>query len=359
MSDFIPRNAGDITIDWLQEIVFQNVKMPTILDIKLSDVGEGRGTLSETVKVEFVFEEAVQDDILKSVIVKLQPSTTAFKRRDRKIHAFEREVSFYRDIAPNVPVRLPRIYYTEKSTEAGAIVMEDLENLEGGDQVIGLTHEQTLMAAREIAKLHAAYWNNPALETLDWAPWHDHFNADDFAEHWPDFSNTEGEKIGAEALALGHRISENFDWLEAKIASRPMTILHGDLRADNLMFNQDRSKQEVAIVDWQLVSKNLATIDIARMLGGSESIEERQGHQMEIVHAWHAELLKSGVNDYSLTEAEYDFRLAALHCVTIPVHLHLAFGQEVTGRIKELFNIRCARFFSSALELDAEKLLPK
>ncbi len=358
MKDTIPRTIKDITPHWFESVVFADRTLPRIERLKTTNIGEDRGFLSLTYKVEFHYEDNAREGIIPSVIVKLQPSTQLFKDADIEIHAFLREVSFYRQLAPDLPVRLPEIYFAEAIPGAGALVMEDLDKLTGGDQIVGLAHSNALLTAREIAKVHARYWNNDTITNLDWLPHLDHFYADSFVDHWPIFKESQRELIGPEALTLGDKVAENFDWLEKQIANRPMSVVHGDLRADNLMFGSEGDEDHVVILDWQLVTRNLGALDVARMLGGSEPVSERQGHQLEIARAWHDELVRSGVKDYSRKEAEEDFRLALLHCLSIPVKIHKRTGATDAGRRKLLVETMTKRLFSAAQELSAAELLP-
>lgn len=358
MKDTIPRTIKDITPHWFESVVFADHSIPRIDRLKITNIGEDRGFLSLTYKVEFQYADPSENGIIPSVIVKLQPSTQMFKDTDAEIHAFLREVSFYRHLAPDLPVKLPEIYYACSVPGAGAIVMEDLEKLTGGDQILGLAHSNALLTAREIAKVHAHYWKNDAISELDWLPHLDHFYGDTFVDHWPIFKESQRELIGPEAITLGDRVARNFDWLEEQIADRPMSIVHGDLRADNLMFGSSDGEDHVVILDWQLVTRNLGALDVARMLGGSEPVSERQGHQLEIARAWHDELVRSGVSGYSRDDAERDFRLALMHCLSIPVKIHKRTGAVDAGRRKLLVETMTKRLFSAAQELNAADLLP-
>jgi hypothetical protein len=358
MKDTIPRTIKDITPHWFESVVFADRSLPRIERLKKTNIGEDRGFLSLTYKIEFYYEDSSADDAIPSVIVKLQPNTQLFKDTDAEIHAFLREVSFYRHLAPDLPVKLPEIYFADSVPGAGALVMEDLDKLTGGDQIEGLAHSSALLTAREIAKVHARYWNNDTLTDLAWLPHLDHFYGDSFVGHWPTFKESQRDLLGPDAISMGDKVAKNFDWVEEQIANRPMSIVHGDLRADNLMFGNEGDQDHVVILDWQLVTRNLGALDIARMLGGSEPVSERQGHQLEIARAWHDELVRSGVKNYSREDAERDFRLALLHCLSIPVKIHKRTGATDAGRRKLLVETMTKRLYSAAQELNAAELLP-
>ena len=113
----------------------------------------------------------------------------------------------------------------------------------------------------------------------------------------------------------------------------------------------------VVLLDWQLANRSLGTIDVARLLGGSEPAAERRGHQVEVCAAWHEALVAGGVRDYDFAAALDDFRLAVLYCLFIPVKGFYLAGAEPGVRTGRLLDAMAERFYASALEIDAGRLL--
>jgi hypothetical protein len=102
----------------------------------------------------------------------------------------------------------------------------------------------------------------------------------------------------------------------------------------------------------------MGAFDVARLIGGSELPKERKGHQFEVLRRWFDTLVREGVANYTWEEAVYDFRLGSLALLSYPVHFHVSFiGSK--GRSIELAKVICRRVFSSAVEIDAESVLPK
>lgn len=95
---------------------------------------------------------------------------------------FEREIGFYADVAPGIPIRLPRVWCGDVLADGSVLVMEDLSGLEALDQAHGVRHEQILAAVRAIAVVHARYWDDQSLARFTWLPEHDHFIADGYVE---------------------------------------------------------------------------------------------------------------------------------------------------------------------------------
>lgn len=355
----VPATMDEITADWLDRMFTASVGTgrPPVASLKKTVIGVEKGFLSETAIIELDFGGA-ESDLPTSVVAKLQPKTGDFVDTAKESHAFEREIRFYKELAPSAPIRLPRVYFSEVSDDSSLLIMEDLSHLANVDQVSGLTHERVVAAVRAIAKMHAAHWDSEHLHAKPWIPLHDHFFDEGFEDHWPTFSEAYGLRIGRAGRALGERVAANLRWIEQRISERPTTFVHGDFRADNLLFGPAGTPEEVLVLDWQLGNLSLGTIDITRLLGGSEPVAERQGHQFEIMEAWHDELIANGVREYSYDDALYDFRLGALYSLFIPVKvLHLS-SDDIGPRAARLLDTTAERQFASALELDAGSLLP-
>ena len=354
-----PNNVADITASWIEEgLRTGNVIADAhVSGVKLRPIGDGQGFLSRVAVVDVEYERPAPG-APASVVVKLEPAAGAFRDAERESKAFEREVRFYRQVAGHVAARVPHFYYAICSPEGSALILEDLSHLRCGDQVRGMRHSEVLATVRQIARLHAAFWNNEQLASLDWLPDHDQFWTQDFAENWPGFAREYEVRVGSEGLAIGDRMLRHLDWLKQRIAERPSTLIHADLRADNLMFGAPDTEDASVILDWQLATKSMAAIDPTRLFGGSEPASQRTGHHMEVFAAWHETLIGAGVKNYEFDEALTDFRLGALYNLLVPVKAFgfLAGFSEV--RASRLLDAATERLFTSAIELDARSLLP-
>ncbi len=352
----VPQTVQEITADWVNAVVGGGDGRPRVVDLKTTVIGDEKGFLSQTLRVDAAYDSR-PGDLPRSIVVKMEPKSGAFRDAAQAVNAFEREIRFYLEVAPSLSVRLPRIYFAKTTPEASVLAMEDLGHLKGIDQVRGIEHGRTLAAVHAIAKVHARYWNSDALSRLAWLPDHDHFFDDGFAAHWPAFAEAYGLRIGTEAVRIGERVAKNLGAIEARIAARPAALIHGDLRADNLLFGEPGTPDEVLILDWQLTTRSLATIDVARLLGGSEPEAERRGRQLDVFSTWYETLCSAGVEGYERDEALEDFRLGVLYCLFIPVKAFHLTGGNAGGRTGRLMDAIAQRLFDSALELEAERAL--
>lgn len=355
----IPQAVDQVTAAWLTHALRAGGVLDdgtAVVDCRRTVIGQGIGFLSRVLRVAMVYDRPAPG-APASAVVKLEPDAGEYRTFGDELHAFEREIRFYREVAAVVPVRLPRLYYADAQAGQGVLVMEDLGFAIPGDQVAGMHASQVIATARLMANLQARFWNNEALAALAWMPTSNHVEVD-YDRKWPSLVEHFGAVMSGAGLDTGARLlGGGAAWVEAEIERRPRTIVHSDLRADNLLFGTPGSDDEVLVVDWQIAIRSMGAFDIARLMGGSELPEERRGHQFEVLRAWHDALCAAGVRDYPYEAAVYDFRLGALAALSFPVHFHTGVIGS-TGRARAVAEAICRRLFAAAAEIDATSILP-
>jgi hypothetical protein len=357
-----PRHVAEISAAWLDEILQQAkaIDQAHVVSVESTTIGEGIGYLSSVARVKLTYDNAsaIKNGAPASVVVKIEPEREEFRRMGQEFHAFEREIRFYREVASRVKIRLPRIFYTVAQSPDFAIVMEDLGYCTAGDQLAGMHERQVLVAARLMGQLQAQFWNNGTLAELSWMPssWQlwEHYK-----DHWESFAENCHQWLGPEHMLLGRRVAKRFDWIVEQMNAAPPTIVHCDLREDNLLFGKPETPEEVLIVDWQLAIRGMGAYDMASLQGGSELALERRGHPFNVLRTWHETLMANGVENYSYGEALRHFRLGSLVCLTLPVYFHIKVIHGEIARGRSLCEAQARRHFGAALEIDAASILPK
>src|SRR5712691_1570959 len=81
---------------------------------------------------------------------------------------YAREVAFYRWVAPEVPLRVPRCYYAdyEATTHAHVLLLEDVVPVVADDLLRGVSEDVAATYTRSIAALHAHWWEHDRLADL-------------------------------------------------------------------------------------------------------------------------------------------------------------------------------------------------
>ncbi|MBY0525231.1 MAG: ecdysteroid 22-kinase family protein [Gemmataceae bacterium] len=361
-----PRTTEEIDAAWLNEVLRGAgvIQRAMVRKVDVHAIGEGVGFLSGRARVAIDYDQT-EEGAPATVVVKLPASVKESVDFAESTHAYEREIRFYREVAPRTPIRVPRMYATimEPADHVYILVMEDLKALTAGDQVAGMSRAQVLAAARTIAPLHALWWNGDQRQALPWVqPIEEQLKQlsvtpDSVRKAWPLFLEDFGNALPPGGRALGERINQHLESILATFVKGARTLVHFDYRADNLFFDDPRRKDPVVVLDWQLTIWGLGAYDLARLTGGSIPPAERGGHHEEIVACWHQGLLNGGVTDYSPKQAWHDYRLSAIIATLNPVLFHYMFktGGE---RGMALGETMAERFFSDLIECGAEAVVP-
>jgi aminoglycoside phosphotransferase (APT) family kinase protein len=361
-----PRTIEDINPLWLTDVLRGAgvLQRATVRAVDVQAIGQGVGFLSGRARVTLHYDQ-VEDGAPATVVVKMPSSIKEGMDFAESTHVYEREIRFYRDVAPRTPIRVPRMFATimEPADEVFILVMEDLKGLIAGDQVLGLSRAQVRAAARTIAPLHAQWWHGDRGQALPWVPSVDEqlrmlsLTPATIRTAWPHFLETFGDALPPGGRALGERIIRHLEGILAAFVQGARTLVHFDYRADNLFIDDLTPEAPIVVVDWQLVMWGLGAYDLARLTGGSIPPAERGGHHEEIVACWHQELTARGVTDYSRETAWHDYRLSAIVATLNPVLVHHMFktgGKRGTA----LGAAMTQRFFDDLVECGAEAVVP-
>lgn len=354
--DVLPiRSLDEITIDWLRGVLRHagfETSADRLIGVEVDGFGaDGRGFMSHVVRVELVYDD---DAAPGSVIVKLPPVDATRFRLGASINAFQREMRFYRDIAPNSPVCVPKCYYAggDETTGAAVIVLGDAKAWQPANQILGLKHEQAEATIDMIAAFHARWWEAPELGGLEWVPGHAFDYDTAFATSWPDFVKEYRHWLTAEAIRIGDRLASSGAALGSAVDRSPRTLVHCDLRADNLMIDGPDPSRPVMLLDWQILSRTMGAIDPARLVCGSlETALSADGYRA-YAQRWHRQLVSGGVSGYSDDEAWRDFRVGLLNALHIPVCYHSNISHEGTVGIR-LLEAQVHRMFRAIEECNA------
>lgn len=367
----IPRTSEEITAEWLNEALAESGVCggATIASISKERIGEGAGFVGIINRVTFDYGGDVRDSAPRSVIVKMPTDDEAFRNLGMMLRLYEREASFYEQVAADTDVSMPEAYYnaSDPTTQSFVLALEDISEGRVGDQLASCTVEEAKLASQEVAKLHAAWWDSPRLAEFDWIP-----TVTDpaygglvkglFQGGWPAFLRKQGKELPAypeELVDLARRFGEHFDELIEELKKGHRTISRSDFRLDNMLFDAGPGRP-IVIIDWQLCQSDGGMLDVTYFLGGSLTVEARREHGEDLVHAYHDALLAAGVTDYSFEECWYEYRLATtvLFVFMIANQDQMNLG-DYSERGQNLFQAMFERFSSAILDAGVGEFLPE
>jgi serine/threonine protein kinase len=359
--DQIIENTSNISATWLtgelRKSVFKNQQ--EILDLKLEPIAESIGFLSRIYRIVPTYSED-NEDLPVSIILKIHTDRPEFFSVGERLKAFDRESGFYRHISPLIKGRLPKIYASYSQGGKGWILMEDLSRMTNGNQIYGLNHQEIKASLSAISSVHAYCWQSCDQYSYPWLPTDDFWFRVDPQPLWTNLKECYGLRIGEEAITLLDEYVMRHDEIFSRLQKCPRTIVHGDLRADNLLIdNNDQNNPNITIIDWQTVTISAGAIDVAFLILGSEPAPERHGHFKDLVSHWHSNLVSLGVKNYSLSEAYRDVRLASLACLSAPIKAFAELGGPNFKNAKEAQLAECFifRHIEASVELNLSELL--
>ncbi len=288
-----------------------------------------------------------------SVVVKLPSADAATRDISFTHNLYRNECEFYRSIASLVDIAVPDALAVHLDAEGYdfAIILQDMDRSVQGDHFIEPTKDQLALAIEQAVALHAPLWGQIDRPECDFM----RVDRDDRAGMvqgllsalLPAVFERLGGGLEPEVLDLLHRF-EVVAGSWSKLHSRPMTLVHGDFRADNFMFGSDQKAPPMVTVDWQTLGLGLGVTDIAYLIGGSLEPAHRRDIEDELLQDYVSQLQHQGVN-YEMAECREDYALAALHGIRVAVAATTMAKQ--TERGDALFTLMLNRHGRHALDL--------
>ncbi len=233
----------------------------------------------------------------------------------RNIRPFRREVAAYQLLRSCTHPTAPRCYLSSATPDgsSGILLLVEILNGQNYDQLRGLTWPQLTSTAQAVARVHARFWNSPTLRKAKGLPLHQYMHARQVGQHLPRFFRW--ARLPASTRSIFDKLPRQVEAALARLRKRPITLVHGDLRSDNIFFG----KRSVRLIDWGLALAGNALFDLARVTGGSSQKPLSLLQHIKLLDLWHRELVRRGVRGYPIHHAWQDYRDAALLTLTIPV----------------------------------------
>lgn len=218
---------------------------------------------------------------------------------------YAKEVKFYRDVAPRLNARVPQTYVAEIAPNGVdfLLLFEDLGPARGGDQLSGCTVADARAAIRQAAAIHAPSWNDAELIATEWLqpkPAALARRAGLYCAAQAVFRERYADVLEPELMSVCEELNEV---VAKSIAceSHPRSLVHGDFRLDNMLFDIKGGAEEIAVLDWQTVAIGNGFADVGYFLGSGIGDRLRRDHETGLLDLYCSEMTRRGV---PLTRAE-------------------------------------------------------
>ncbi len=318
----LPPMPTGITPDWLTDVLHSNGTLASdisITAIRREQVGEGVGMMSELSRLVPTYSAPPTGDATQapaSFIAKYPSQNPTNRQVAMTMNLYEREVRYFAELDSLTTAISPATYLTELDGDNFIILMEDMADYTVGDQIIGATLAQTETAIDELAKLHAAFWQNVA--DIAWIPHvsnsYHATNLQNFATGgWDNMVATFGEFLPAHFVARKDDLQGSIAALQAHADRPPITLAHGDFRMENLLYGNKPGHHPIAIIDWQGPLLGRGMQDVTLLMGQSTQTDVRRAHERTLLQRYLDGLAALGVTGYEFDQAWDDYRHTHLH----------------------------------------------
>jgi hypothetical protein len=345
-----------VNADWLTQVLAYAGYDAQVTACTVRQVGTGQMSRSYIYSLEVEGETGAP----RSLVAKFNSTDAATRDIAKSMRCYLGEVGFYRELAPGLPIATPRCYFADIAEDevSFVVVLEDMSPACQGDQMEGVSLPVAHEAVRELAKLHAATWND---DTLGDHSWLNSLARDQAGFYDSQLAVTQGflerfaDRIGEDVVTLVERMAQGCENLLECMREQPVTLIHWDFRADNILIDARSEPPAVTTVDWQTLTRGPPTQDLAYFLGASISSEVRKMHERELVAAYYDDVLSRGVGDYSWDQCWRGYQLGSFSGLTMAVRA--AMLVEETERGNEMFATMARRHGRQILEIGADALL--
>ncbi|MBI1187086.1 MAG: phosphotransferase [Alphaproteobacteria bacterium] len=217
---------------------------------------------------------------------------------------YHREIRFYQVLQSRARIATPRCWLAEidEASHDFVLIMSDLAPAEQGDQLAGVSLDQARLVLDEAAKLHAAFWNDDALDSYAWvngtrdAP--NPVQPELVAGLWAAFKARYGDRVTIAAQRIGDAMSSQLHKYDA-LRQGPRCLVHCDFRPDNMLFATDAGGAPATVVDWQSFGYGPAASDIGYFIAGALDPAVRRAHEQDLLAGYIAALEREGAGAYS------------------------------------------------------------
>ena len=356
----VPIAATDdaLTPEWITAALTASGHLDgaSVVAVELTSVGTGQ--MSDSLRMSLRYDRPTGAPA--TMVAKIPAADETSRATAKALGNYENEVRFYQELAPALPVRTPAVFHADIDVEEAAFVLllEDLAPGRQGDQLLGCPPEVAEIAVNELVKLHAPRWDDATLASMPWL----HRDRTAYEQSmsmllptlWDGFRARYAADLGPDVHAAGDAV---FGRLGAYLTAgtEPWTIIHGDYRLDNLLFDPAPGGVPVAVVDWQTCAHGPALTDVAYFIGAGLQPEARREVEEQLVRGYHDGLVAGGVTGYDWDRCWRDYRRGTWAGLLMAVAASMLVEQ--TDRGDQMFMVMADRHSRHILDLDAQDTL--
>ena len=300
----LPLTVEDLTPTWFSSVLGREVAAATVLDRSSGTTGRAQVALHG------------ESDLPPTVFVKLAPFDEQQREFVAKIGMGEAEARFYRDLAGDVPVRVPEVWFADTDGDRYVMVLEDL-TLTGcrfptpDDADIA---ERARDIVEQLAALHSAFWDSDRFAPggdLDWLASRAAMSGGAGRALIQQATAVLGDEMGPEFRRIADIYVEHADDIVRLWTQDTGTLIHGDPHLGNLFVDVEGGNR-TGFLDWAVLCRAPGIRDVAYVLCNSMATDARAAGERGLVERY-CELLANAGIDLAVEKAWEQYRLFAVY----------------------------------------------
>lgn len=302
--------GGAASAEWLSAALGARVE-----SADMERVGADAGFAGAVYRLRPIYADGAGGGAPSRLILKTASAHAPTRRLLNRLGAYRAETDFYRYSASESGVA-PKCFFSEYDADSGAfrLLLEDLSHMRQTD---GLSSDDALAVADALGRLHARFCSERGRAPA-WAPKFDR-GAALFgrmrAAAWrrmPSEILDAAPGLAAVAAKAGRRTAE----IKARLARAPLTLVHGDARADNLFFDDNGGgAAAVRMIDWQAARLGRGAYDLAYFMATSLDADIRRAIQDDMIRTYSDALAAAGGDRPAADSLREDIRESLLDMV--------------------------------------------
>ncbi len=351
-------SPDEIEPEWLSQVLSANGYSGAVV-AQVSSHRIGTGQAAACSRLHMTYVDGKQAGAPATLVAKFPSEDETSRKSCMAMGLYQREVDFYRDVAPRLTLNLPRTYFLEVSDsgEFFLILMEDLSPAEQGDQLAGCSPTVAREAVLQLVGLQAPVWCDAALGAR-FMDKPGSFFADMrkvYNDALPGFLDRLAHRLDPEEVAIIADLGKSTRAPLYLPVGSPFCLEHRDFRPDNVMSDMSRSEPKIITVDWQGMRTGRPLNDVCIFLGAGVEPEVRREIEGDLIREYHSALVAAGVRDFSWEQCWLEYRRAAYAGFALTVISTVSVVQ--TDRGDAMFTAMARRYARHALEVGARDFL--
>ena len=349
----------DITPTWVEGVMRGSGNLEdgvTVTAVSTERIGEGVGILSILQRVTPTYSGATKAP--KSIVVKYPTDDPVQRGTADALVFYIREITFYRECAPSAPFKTAKCYgqAIESENTNFTIAMEDISHYRPLNQLDGVSLADSKIMLEKLADFHAMWWNSPKLPAMQdifppmLNPIYETVIPMLWAQGWPNVEKYAGHLLPDSVRHIGGIWAAKVPWMLTNLMA-PMTLCHGDYRADNMMFDGN----EPVVIDYQIVVTGSGMFDVGYFISQSITTSVRRGHDKELVNAYLDRLDTHGIT-IDRDEMWRQYLVSIVCCITYGVTVFGGYAEQ-NERGQQLATDMLLRSLDCVADNDALKVI--